>query len=114
MTEKQERIFMERKARYMKELMDELAIMSKQKIPRSATWIKIRDSIRMLEQLHTPIGKKFPIAERKLWKYCDVRAFCLENDYTYLHVRRCRDGLRTYSPRLQEVIINHVDKIIST
>jgi hypothetical protein len=100
--------FMERKRRSIDQLAKDFGELSRTLFPSQELFIRLRNELTLQERLHGKVGKDFLKYEDSFWDNYNVRKFCYHNDYTYLHLKRCRAGSKSYSPLLQESIIQWV------
>ncbi len=103
--------FMERKRRSMDICAKEFGKLARTMYPTQETFMKLREQLTYLEKLHSKTSKEFLSVIDKFWKHYDLDAFLESENYTYDHMMKCKNGQRSYSPILQEVIINYVKKV---
>jgi hypothetical protein len=109
MTPKQQRMFLERKKRYIKTIVADLQHIAKTKHPRATSFNNIRTMVNELEVLHSDTGKMWPSAEKIFWLKYDIDRFLEETQLcTKAHLLQCKSGYKSYSERMKDCIINYM------
>lgn len=111
MTEEQQIKYKERKRRSLASLSKNFRILATKKIVPQEVYIELREQISYMERLNSKLGKDFLTAEEKFWKHYNLEAFCESEGFSKAHMIKCKNGNRSYSPRLMETIINYIKKV---
>lgn len=109
MTPKMQRIFLERKKRYINTIVSNLQHIAKSKHPRATSFNEIRERLIDLEVLHSDTGKMWLSAEKIFWLKYDIDRFLeVTNLCTKAHLLQCKNGFKGYSERMKDCIINYM------
>ena len=109
LTPKQQRIFVERKRRWVKSIVEHLQHIAKSKHPRQTSFNAIRENLTKLEVLHSDSGKQWLTAEQVFWEKMNIDRFLEKTNLcTKDHLTACHRGRRSYSERMKEVIVNYL------
>ena len=109
MTPRQQRVFIERKKRYIKSIVVSLQHIAKVKHPRASSFNNVKEMTTELEILHSDTGKMWINAERIFWLKYNIDRFLEHTELcTKAHLLQCKGGQKSYSERMKDCIVSYI------